>query len=69
MLKQKQKETIITTMDNSDIRFTFDYNFKIKEVLAPQEFVKFTVDNLPDQNVDKNLVMLGLSEDILFKFS
>jgi hypothetical protein len=38
---------MVANLDYSDLRFTFDFDFKIKEILKSEEMVKFTVEGVP----------------------
>ena len=40
----------IAQLEDSEIRFTFDVNFQIKDILEPEEFVKMSIDGLPSSN-------------------
>jgi hypothetical protein len=36
----KKTEIFVVKMENSDARFVFDYQYKIKDVLGPTDFIK-----------------------------
>ena len=36
-------------LNNSDIRFVFDNNLQVKEILGSDEFIKVEVQGLPDK--------------------
>ena len=60
---------LIATLDSSNIRFTFDTNFIIKDVLKQEEFVKMTVEGLPQIDIEDNLKLIGVTEDELSRVS
>ena len=45
----------VATMNHSDIRFTFDSNFRIKEILAPNEFVKMNIEGLETASIHQQI--------------
>lgn len=61
----------MTQLDDSDIRFVFDEFFKIKCLLAPDEFIKLTVLNLPKHFKSRELIMtaLGLNNEYVYQLS
>lgn len=53
---------MVAMLDHSALRFTFDFYFQIKEVLAHNEFVQFTVEGLPALPIAQLLKMLKVNE-------
>lgn len=65
----KCKEMIVVNLNHSDLRFTFDYQFKIKEILSANEFVKLCIEGLPVRPNHTLLDLLGVKQQQLVKYS
>ena len=64
--------TLIEQLNNSDLRFYFDRNFKIVDLLGPDDGVSLTVSGFPrlvEEFDDSTLLeVIGLQESDLIRF-
>ena len=64
-MDEKDRGLMLVKLDDSQIRFSFDKNLQLKQVLSPDEFLSIKITNLPEITKDYLVNLLTVDKKLL----